>query len=103
MTRSYAFSQKDSNHGELTQAYEQQGCSVADTSAMGEGFPDAVVGAAGVTDLVEFKTPDGELKPSQETFMRTWRGSIVWVVRTVQDVDYHVASMRKRARLLGGR
>lgn len=98
MTRSYAFSRKDANHDALTGIYQQMGCSVVDISSQGGGIPDAVVGAAGVTDFVEFKTPDGEVEPAQETFYKTWRGSPVWIIRTQNDVELHVSSMRKRAR-----
>lgn len=101
MTRSYAFSRKDANHDELTQAYRELGSSCEDTSSLGAGFPDAVVGTAGITDLVEFKTEQGTLEPAQGTFMQKWRGSLVWVIRTRADVLFHVQSMRKRAR--GGR
>ena len=102
MTRSYAFSRKDANHDELAAAYIEQGCSCIDTSAHGGGFPDAVVGCAGVTDLVEFKSEGGTLEPAQETFDARWRGSPVWLVRTREEVEYHVRSMRARARQLSG-
>lgn len=97
MTRSYAFSRKDSNHDELSDAYRELGCSVVDLSSVGSGVPDAVIGAAGITDFAEFKTKDGRLEPAQNTFMQTWRGSIVWVIRDRADVLFHVQSMRKRA------
>ena len=98
MTRSYAFSRKDANHDELAAVYVELGCSCEDSSALGAGFPDAVVGAAGVTDFVEFKSPGGQLEPAQETFMARWRGSPVWVIRKRDDVLQHVSSMRTRAR-----
>jgi hypothetical protein len=100
MTRSYAFSRKDANHDELAAVYLSLGCSCEDASALGSGFPDAVVGCAGVTDLVEFKTEDGKLEPAQETFVARWRGSYVWLVRSQADVIAHVNHMRKRAKRL---
>lgn len=103
MTRSYAFSRKDANHDALAAVYIELGCSCADTSALGGGFPDAVVGAAGVTDLVEFKTQGGTIEPAQVTFDAKWRGSPCWVIRTRDDVVFHVQNMRARARKLGGR
>jgi hypothetical protein len=102
MTRSYAFSRKDANHDELAAVYVELGCSCEDTSSVGVGFPDAIVGAAGVTDLVEFKTEKGKLEPAQETFHARWRGSRVWIVRTRSEVVLHVQNMRQRARKLGG-
>lgn len=98
MTRSYAFSRKDANHDTLAAVYLQYGCSCVDSSAMGGGFPDALVGCAGVTDLVEFKSEGGTVTPAQVTFDATWRGSPVWLIRSANDVDLHVQSMRKRAR-----
>ena len=98
MTRSYAFSRKDANHDALAAVYRELGCSCEDTSALGGGFPDAVVGAAGVTDLVEFKVEGGRVEPAQETFMARWRGSPVWVIRKRDDVIQHVQSLRTRAR-----
>jgi hypothetical protein len=99
MTRSYTFSRKDGNHNELSQTYAELGCSCIDMSAMGQGFPDAVVGAAGITDLVEFKSALGELEPGQKRFHRDWCGSTIWIVRTREEVIAHVQHMRKRARM----
>lgn len=103
MTRSYAFSRKDANHDALAAVYVELGCSCEDTSTLGEGFPDAVVGCAGVTDLVEFKSDGGAIKPAQVTFDARWRGSKVLIIRSRDEVIYHVQSMRHRARKLGGR
>jgi hypothetical protein len=98
--RSYAFSRKDGNHTTLADVYLELGCSVSDTSALGAGFPDAVVGCAGITDVVEFKMPEGSLEPSQKTFIDKWRGSKVWVIQDRDSVIAHVGHMRKRARKL---
>lgn len=100
MTVSRAFSRKDANHDELAAVYVELGCTCWDTSALGGGFPDAVVGAAGITDLVEFKTIGGDLEPSQRTFIAKWRGSSLYVIRTRDEVVFHVQNMRARARLL---
>lgn len=100
MTRSYAFSRKDTNHQELAAVYWSLGCSCVDISAMGGGVPDAFVGCAGITDLVEFKTALGALEPAQVTFGSRWRGSVIWVVRSQADVIAHVTHMRKRAKTI---
>lgn len=99
MTRSYAFSKKDDNHDELTAIYLSLGCSCEDTSSVGAGFPDAIVGCAGITDMVEFKAEEGKLEPSQQTFYERWRGSEVWIIRSQADVIAHTNHMRKRARM----
>ena len=86
----------DANAAELMQVYRDLGCSVHDTHAVGFGFPDAVCGWVGVTELVEFKTADGDFTPPQRTFIRDWRGSKVRVVRTREDVCAHVTEVRRR-------
>lgn len=89
---------RDSNHQDVVKWYRELGCYVADCADLGLGLPDLFVGAAGITDPVEVKAPDGELTPLQKTFVGAWRGSQVAIVRTQDDVISHVASMRKRAR-----
>lgn len=95
---------RDSNHAEIAQAFEQLGCSVFDSSAMGDGFPDLVIGLVGLSALVEIKTPDGFLTPAQECLIERWRGPI-YVVATVDDVTQLVQSIRRgaqsAARLMG--
>lgn len=86
----------DSNHAALSLVYEELYCSVVPTTGIGHGFPDAVVGIMGRTELVEFKTEDGELRPAQVTFHRDWRGSKVRTIRTRADVIAHVQEMAKR-------
>lgn len=98
--RSYAFSRKDGNHEALAAVYHSLGCSCVDTSAQGGGFPDAMVGCAGITDPVEFKTEEGKLEPAQIAFDERWRGSAIWIIRSQADVVAHVNHMRMRARKL---
>lgn len=45
----------DGNHSEIIKALRQIGASVADTSRIGQGFPDAVVGFRGRNFMLEFK------------------------------------------------
>lgn len=88
----------DSNHHDVIGWYRELGCFVCDTKDVGFGFPDLVVGAAGVTDVVEIKSGEGRLRSSQELFISAWRGSAVRIVRTQGDVLEHVTDMRRRAR-----
>ncbi len=97
--RSYAFSRKDANHESLAGVYLSLGCSCVDTAALGGGIPDAMIGCAGISDWVEFKSEDGKLAPAQETFHRDWRGSPIWIVRSQADVVAHTVDMRRRARM----
>lgn len=94
---------RDANHAAVVGWYEQMGCSVVDLSTLGGGLSDLLVGAAGVTDLVEVKMLGKELRPNQVTFNDGWRGSKPWKAQTRDDVQAHVQHMRFRARLLGGR
>lgn len=89
----------DANHADVRIWYEQLFCSFVDTHEVGGGFGDAVIGCAGLTDIIEIKTEDGKVLPSQETFHKTWRGSKILVIRDQQDVIEHVQYMRaKQAR-----
>jgi len=78
---------KDSNHKEVVAALKQMGASVFDSSDVGKGFPDLVVGFLGVTHLVEIK--DGSRSPSrrkirasQQSFADGWGGSPVLLVES---------------------
>jgi hypothetical protein len=86
----------DENQAMIVSTYEALYCSVVDTHELGGGFPDLVVGIAGITCLVEVKNADGTLKRSQETFKLDWRGSKPEVVRTEADVIAHVRRVRMR-------
>jgi Holliday junction resolvase len=88
----------DSNHCEIVKAYQDLGCSVANTAKAGAGVPDLFVGCMGLTDPVEIKTEDGRLLSTQQEFIEGWRGSPVVVVRTQDDVIEHVTALRRRAR-----
>lgn len=92
------YGKRDGNHNDVVGWYRELGCTVAETQDAGLGVPDLFVGAAGVTDPVEVKTPDGDLEPSQKTFIASRRGSRVAIVRTQADVIAHVHDMRRRAR-----
>jgi hypothetical protein len=92
------YGKRDANHNEVVGWYRELGCSVAETHDAGLGVPDLFVGVCGVCDPVEVKTIDGELLPSQQTFIAAWRGARVWIVRTHDEVIAHVTDMRKRVR-----
>lgn len=86
----------DSNQSEIKGWYEELFCSVLDLHSIGFGCPDLLVGLAGVTELVEVKTEEGQLRPSQLRFQHDWRGKKVVVVRTHSDVINHVQNVRER-------
>jgi hypothetical protein len=92
-----ALGNRDANHADVTRWYEELYCLVYDTHAVGGGFPDLVVivptKRGKVPTLVEVKTADGTLRPSQERFLRE-AGACVAIVMTKQDVFDHVARVR---------
>lgn len=88
----------DANHSDIVKFYEQLFCSVVELHKVGGGCPDLLIGCQQVTELAEIKTADGDLEPSQKTFMTNWRGSKVVIVRDQQDVLEHVTAMRARQR-----
>ena len=91
----------DANHRELTLRLEQLGCSVVDTSAVGNGFPDTVIGMVGYTGLCEFKTAKGKAEKSQIDFGQRWRGGPIAVVRNLDEAIRYVQGVR--AAVAGGK
>jgi hypothetical protein len=87
----------DSNHAAIVRAYEELFCRVQDAHKIGGGFPDLICRITTkrgfVIALVEVKTPDGKLSPSQLRFIGEW-GSCVTVVQTREDVFAHVQRVR---------
>ena len=73
----------DANQAEIVKGLRQLGYSVLDTSAVGGGFPDLVVGKNEQTFLLEIKTAKGKLNPLQEKWHANWRGQVA-VVRTIE-------------------
>lgn len=90
----------DANHGELVKRYEMHYCKVLDISKVGRACPDILVRVntreGHVLQLVEIKTEDGSLSPSQELFHNEWGQRSCTVVRTISDVDAHIARVKAR-------
>lgn len=75
----------DTNHAMLVKALRNMGCSVFDSSRVGAGFPDAVVGKNGKTLLCEFKkNAKAPFTEAQQLFMTNWKGS---AVARIHDID----------------
>lgn len=71
----------DNNHSDVRDFLRGIGCSVADTSGAGEGFPDLVVGYRGKNFMIEIKDCEKEkaeskLTPAQIKFHAGWNGQI---------------------------
>lgn len=96
MSRSNLPHRTDANHAEIVQAFEQLGCSVFSTHAVGGGFPDLAVGCNGRTLLVEIKTERGDLTKAQREFIEQWKGDTIHIVCDTDDVIALVNQTRAR-------
>ena len=79
---------KDQNHDEIVAALIAAGVSVLDTSAVGCGMPDLVVGFGGFTGLVEIKNLKNKygrkgLNKNQAQWFADWKGGPAAVVGDV--------------------
>jgi len=97
MSRSKLPHKRDANQADIVRVFEDLGCTVADTSALGGDFPDLVVGVAGRNLLVEVKSQDGKLTEGQDGFRERWRGQYD-VVRSAGDVVNLVLAVRRELR-----
>ena len=87
----------DDNHGKIVAALRKAGASVHSGAALGQGFPDLIVGYGGRTFLCEVK--DGSKPPSarkltldQVKFKDNWQGD--WtLLESVEDVKHFLAQI----------
>ena len=90
----------DSNQSAIAGWYEELMCLVYDSHKWGGGFGDLVIRCptrqGGILQIVEVKTAEGKLGPSQETFLRQWGTGCVAVVRTREDVHAHVQRIQRK-------
>lgn len=96
---SYA-KRKDTTHKGIADGLKAAGFSVADTSRLGDDFPDLVIGKHGIDAKVECKTPRGNktaeerLTDGQTGFKDQWKGAPVIVAYTLEDVLFAFNSLR---------
>jgi hypothetical protein len=91
----------DANHAEIRDGLRQiPGVTVKDTSNIGGGFPDLVVGLRGKTVLMELK--DGAKVPSarkltsaQRAFVDNWTGGTIFVVESLEQATAVVMNEAK--------
>ncbi|MFC2085212.1 hypothetical protein ACFLS9_09150 [Bacteroidota bacterium] len=81
---------RDSNQKKIERFLRAVGISYFDTSQIGRGFPDIVIGIRGRNYLFEIKNPEvsksgQKLTESEEKFHQIWGGQIK-IVRTIEDV-----------------
>lgn len=76
----------DANHHEILKALRQVGAQVFDTSAVGNGFPDAVCLFRGEVFLVEIKQGKyWKLTPAELVFHEGWAEGPVHIVESIED------------------
>ena len=75
----------DDNQKEIVDTLRDIGVSVLVLSQVGGGAPDLLVGFRGKEYLMEVKASKGKLRPGQKEFFDTWRGSKVFIVRSVDE------------------
>lgn len=94
-------SRPDRNQGDVVARFLALGCSVVELHDAGiPGFPDLVVGCAGVNRLVEVKNPDTRygragLNANQRVFDRDWRGERMWTVASPEEATAVVQNWRR--------
>ena len=88
----------DRNQQDVIDALRRIGATVRDTSRLGEGFPDLVVGYRADNFMLEVK--DGlkppsarKLTPAEEEFITDWRG-VVYVVNSVDEALQAIGAIR---------
>jgi hypothetical protein len=92
----FATGHHDENHADIVAFMSKLGPEPIDTSKVGSGFPDLVWPFQGQTILVEVKSWDGSLTPSQKRFHEEWRGGPLIVVTCPADVLAAVETLAKR-------
>lgn len=77
---------KDGNQAEIMKQLKSvPNLSVFDTSRLGDGFPDLVVGYCGMSYLYEIKMPGCKLTPDEVKFSESWAGHWM-IVYCVEDI-----------------
>lgn len=95
---------KDATQDGIVKRLRELGCTVILTHDTGiAGWPDLVVGCAGVTHLVECKNLDTSygrkgLNAYQSAFARDWRGERLWIVHSPDEATAVVMNWRKALR-----
>jgi hypothetical protein len=80
----------------ICDAYRSLGCSVYLSGCIGFGFPHLILGFNNRTELADIQVEHGELGASGRAFAREWKGSLVRIIRTTQDVADHVQSVKSQ-------
>lgn len=97
MTR---FAKVDRNHSAIVEAFRQHSSvSVFSTATLGGGVPDLILGVDGWTVPVEVKVGKKNLNALQQAWHKSWHGTPVVIVRTVDDANALVRNLRMARRI----
>jgi Holliday junction resolvase len=95
---------RDEFHTQIANELTEAGFSVADTSRVGDGFPDLAIARNNVEALVEIKTPRGRKtalerrSARQIDFARQWKGPIIVAYNASQIIyDFNLLIKRRGA------
>ena len=97
---------RDLTHKPITEVLEAFGWQMTDTSAVGPlvpGFPDAVGGQGGITDMFQFKTGNEPLTTAEAEFHAEWRGRPIVILRSTSETESWARRERHERRRLGDR
>lgn len=94
----YNHHRRDESHREIVQALEKLGCSVRDTSQLGDKGSDLLVGLMGRDFQVEAKSGRETLSAEQADYYSGWRGAPVVVLHDRDEAEAWVHGVRQRAR-----
>lgn len=81
----------DDIHGEVARIFRAFGFSVQDTSRVGGGFPDYVIGFRGKNYLVEVKNDTGfgwKYTAAQKKFNESWNGQHITITSPAEAADF---------------
>lgn len=94
----HRFAKRDANHADIVAVYEGGYCTVVDTSHLGFGFPDVVLGLTTPRGRlmvpVEIKSTDGTLTEAQIRFNRDWLGPPPRIIRSPEEAIAHLRELR---------
>ena len=97
------YAKKDDNHNRIAEVFEINGASVCDTSALGDGKIDMIIGFLGHNILIEAKNgalpkSKQQLTDGEEKFHAAWRGTIV-IIHNELEAQQLMNTMRHQSRL----
>jgi Holliday junction resolvase len=101
----YTRGKPDASQKAIIEEAKAHGLSVINITAAGRDACDLLIGAHGVTLLVEAKSGKAKLEPHQAKAQADWRGGPWLVWRTPEDVQAWVKTQRVRMavrKVLGG-